>query len=68
MGSDQGWNILLMVGYGKAGRAQRWRAQPTTHSSAVAGPFRRPEIALIREVVATCGGLSRKELANTISE
>ncbi len=30
--------------------------------------FRAPEIALIREVVATCGGLSRKELANTISE
>jgi hypothetical protein len=30
--------------------------------------FLAPEIALIREVVATCGGLSRKELANTISE
>ena len=30
--------------------------------------FRAPEIALMREVVATCGGLSRKELANTISE
>ena len=29
--------------------------------------FRAPEIALIREVFATCGGLSRKELANTIS-
>src|SRR5713226_5142968 len=30
--------------------------------------FRSPEIALIREVVATCAGVSRKELANTISE
>ena len=30
--------------------------------------FPASEIALIREVVATCGGLSRKELANTISE
>lgn len=30
--------------------------------------FAASEIALIREVVATCGGLSRKELANTISE
>ena len=30
--------------------------------------FRASEIALIREVVATCVGLSRKELANTISE
>jgi len=30
--------------------------------------FTAAEIALIREVVATCGGLSRKELANTISE
>ncbi len=30
--------------------------------------FRPPEIALIREVVATCAGVSRKELANTISE
>jgi hypothetical protein len=30
--------------------------------------FRAQEIALIREVVATCAGLSRKELANTISE
>ena len=29
---------------------------------------RAPEIALIREVVAACAGLSRKELANTISE
>ncbi|HEY6362776.1 MAG TPA: Druantia anti-phage system protein DruA [Vicinamibacterales bacterium] len=27
-----------------------------------------PEIALIREVAAACAGLSRKELANTISE
>ena len=26
------------------------------------------DVALIREIVATCGGLSRKELANTISE
>ena len=30
--------------------------------------FSASEIALIREVVATCRGLSRKELANTISE
>jgi hypothetical protein len=30
--------------------------------------FVASEIALIREVVTTCGGLSRKELANTISE
>ena len=30
--------------------------------------FAASEIALIREVVATCRGLSRKELANTISE
>ena len=30
--------------------------------------FATSEIALIREVVATCRGLSRKELANTISE
>ena len=30
--------------------------------------FAASEIALIREVVATCGSLSRKELANTISE
>jgi hypothetical protein len=30
--------------------------------------FAASEIALIREVVATCGDLSRKELANTISE
>jgi len=30
--------------------------------------FPASEIALIREVVATCGGLSRKELANTLSE
>lgn len=30
--------------------------------------FAASEIALIREVVTTCGGLSRKELANTISE
>ena len=30
--------------------------------------FAAAEIALIREVVTTCGGLSRKELANTISE
>jgi hypothetical protein len=30
--------------------------------------FPTSEIALIREIVATCGGLSRKELANTISE
>jgi Domain of unknown function (DUF4338) len=30
--------------------------------------FPASEIALIREVVASCGGLSRKELANTISE
>lgn len=30
--------------------------------------FSASEIALIREVVATCHGLSRKELANTISE
>jgi hypothetical protein len=30
--------------------------------------FPASEIALIREVVATCRGLSRKELANTISE
>jgi hypothetical protein len=29
---------------------------------------RAPEVALIREVVAACAGLSRKELANTISE
>ena len=29
--------------------------------------FPTSEIALIREVVATCRGLSRKELANTIS-
>lgn len=31
-------------------------------------PFSETEVALIREVVATCGGVSRKELANTISE
>jgi hypothetical protein len=30
--------------------------------------FRGADIALMREVVATCAGLSRKELANTISE
>src|SRR5260370_2397297 len=30
--------------------------------------FAASEIALICEVVGTCGGLSRKELANTISE
>jgi hypothetical protein len=30
--------------------------------------FTTEEISLIREVVATCGGLSRMELANTISE
>ena len=30
--------------------------------------FAASEIALICEVVATCGGLSRKELANTVSE
>jgi hypothetical protein len=30
--------------------------------------FQREEIALMRHVVATCAGLSRKELANTISE
>ncbi len=30
--------------------------------------FGRSEIALIREVVGTCVGVSRKELANTISE
>jgi hypothetical protein len=30
--------------------------------------FPASEIALIREVVATCRGLSRTELANTISE
>jgi hypothetical protein len=30
--------------------------------------FTAQEVALIREVVATCGALSRKELANTISE
>lgn len=30
--------------------------------------FTASEITLIREVVATCGGLSRHELANTISE
>ena len=30
--------------------------------------FSTDEISLIREVVATCGGLSRMELANTISE
>lgn len=30
--------------------------------------FTAQEVSLIREVVATCGGLSRKELANTISE
>lgn len=30
--------------------------------------FTAEEISLIREVVATCGGLSRMELANTISE
>jgi hypothetical protein len=30
--------------------------------------FLPQEIALIREVVATCAGVSRKELANTISE
>ena len=30
--------------------------------------FPASEIALIREVVTTCRGLSRKELANTISE
>ena len=30
--------------------------------------FLPQEIALIRDVVATCGGVSRKELANTISE
>jgi hypothetical protein len=30
--------------------------------------FTAGEISLIREVVATCGGLSRMELANTISE
>jgi hypothetical protein len=30
--------------------------------------FSASEIGLIREVVATCSGLSRKELANTISE
>jgi hypothetical protein len=30
--------------------------------------FRAEDIALMREVVATCAGLSRKELANTISE
>ncbi|MFQ5778884.1 MAG: DUF4338 domain-containing protein [Terriglobia bacterium] len=30
--------------------------------------FTADEVSLISEVVATCGGLSRKELANTISE
>ena len=30
--------------------------------------FLPPEIALIRDVVATCAGVSRKELANTLSE
>jgi hypothetical protein len=30
--------------------------------------FGPPEIALIREVVGTCAGVSRRELANTISE
>ena len=30
--------------------------------------FHADDIALIRDVVATCAGLSRKELANTISE
>jgi hypothetical protein len=30
--------------------------------------FEAAEIALVREVVATCGGVSRKELANTVSE
>ena len=30
--------------------------------------FLPDEIALIRDVVATCAGVSRKELANTISE
>jgi hypothetical protein len=30
--------------------------------------FTAEEVSLIREVVATCGGLSRMELANTISE
>ena len=30
--------------------------------------FGPPEIALIRDIVATCAGVSRRELANTISE
>ena len=30
--------------------------------------FGPPEIALIRDIVTTCGGVSRKELANTIAE
>jgi hypothetical protein len=30
--------------------------------------FTAQDLALIREVVETCGGVSRKELANTISE
>jgi hypothetical protein len=30
--------------------------------------FGPPEIALIRDIVATCAGVSRRELANTVSE
>src|SRR6516162_8378038 len=63
-------DISLGVRYRRAGvRAQWWRTWETATASGCSGRmFPAAEITLIREVVATCRGLSRRELANTISE
>ncbi len=46
----------------------RLQGRGWTRDRSSAAPDIPAEIALMREVVATCRGLSRKELANTISE
>lgn len=62
--------LLDFLGAGRYGRAGRMGSVPneTVRYQFSGRRFHAQEIALMREVVGTCPGLSRKELANTISE
>jgi hypothetical protein len=69
--SPKGWTFLLASVIVEVARKEqaRWRTEQTaTGCFAAGGCSRHSEIAVICEVVASCGGLSRKELANTIGE
>ena len=61
-------DISLRIGYCECAGAAVANTGDSSSLGCSGRMFSTSEIALIQEVVATCGGLSRKELANTVSE